>query len=245
MSNPILTRALDRAAGQPMGAAGVEIPGIAPQRMTMDGTVSRAIALFAILAVTAAITWTLNLVALAFPAMFVGLGLALWASFSKKVRPGVIMAYAAVEGVFLAGLTLLFESAYPGIAAQAVTATMVTAGVVFIAYRRQVIRVTPRFRQIMMFALMGYLGFALINLGFAFFSGGSGVYSSSFGWLIALLGVGLAAFTLVMDFANIEEGIGMGLPADEEWRAAFGLMVSLIWMYTEILRLLAILRGDD
>ena len=246
MANPVLSRTFAPAQQQPWQPtpSGVEVPTITADKMTMDGAVSRTLALFGVLVVAATLTWISGAVVLAIPAMFIALGLGLWASFSRKVRPGVMIAYAAFEGIFLAGLTFIFESMFPGIAAQAVLATLATAGTVFVAYRRQVIRVTPRFRQIMMFALIGYMVFALLNVMVSLFTGNS-AYNSSFGWLIALVGVGLSAFTLVMDFADIEEGVRAGMPADFEWRAAFGLMVSLVWMYTEILRLLAILRGDD
>ncbi|MEY2634800.1 MAG: hypothetical protein RIS75_740 [Actinomycetota bacterium] len=243
MANPVLTRSLNSIHGE-TSAAGIEIPHLAADRMTVEGTMARTLQLFVLLLLTATATWVSGLAILAIPAMFIGLGLALWASFSRTVRPGVIVAYAAVEGVFLAGLSQLFEMAYPGIVMNAVIATLATAGAIFFAYNRGLIKVTNKFRQMMMFALIGYMGFGLINLGVSMFTGNS-VYNSSFGWIAALIGVGIASFTLILDLADIEEGVGMGAPKDTEWRAAFGLMVSLVWMYTEILRLLAILRGDD
>jgi len=241
MSNPVLNRTLSNIEYSP---AGVEVPTIATRKMTIEGTLNRTMTLFAIFIVTAIVTWQLQLVTFIFPAMFLGLGLALWASFSKKVRVPVMLAYAAVQGVFVGGLSLIFETVYDGIVMTALTATLVTAGIMFVAYRQQWIRVTSKFRQMLTFALFGYMGFALVNLLVAMFTGNS-AYTSSFGWLIALLGVGLAAVTLVLDFADIEQAAQAGVDADFEWRLAFGLMVTLIWMYIEILRLLAILRGND
>jgi uncharacterized YccA/Bax inhibitor family protein len=90
---------------------------------------------------------------------------------------------------------------------------------------------------------MGYFVFAMVNLGFALFAGVS-IYTSSFGWLVALFGVGLAAFTLNLDFEAIRQGVEQKLPEQMEWRAAFGLTVTLIWLYIEILRLLAIFNRD-
>lgn len=241
MSNPVLNRTLSNIEYSP---AGVEVPTIATRKMTIEGTLNRTMTLFAIFIVTAIVTWQLQLVTFIFPAMFLGLGLALWASFSKKVRVPVMLAYAAVQGVFVGGLSLIFETVYDGIVMTALTATLVTAGIMFVAYRQQWIRVTSKFRQMLTFALFGYMGFALVNLLVAMFTGNS-AYTSSFGWLIALVGVGLAAVTLVLDFADIEQAAQAGVDADFEWRLAFGLMVTLIWMYIEILRLLAILRGND
>lgn len=245
MANPVLSRTFAREE-QSFGPAGVEIPHVVVgnDRMTMDGVVSRTLALFGVLAVAAGLTWTFEATILMLPALFVAIGLGLWATFSKKVRPAVMFGYAAAEGVLLSGLTYIFNLLYPGIGVQAVVATTATAGIMFAAYRSRAIRVTPKFRQIMMFALLGYLAFSVVSMLIGMFTGTS-LFMSEFGWIAALIGVGLSAFTLVMDFADIEEGIGIGLPAQEEWRAAFGLMVSLVWMYTEILRLLAILRGND
>jgi uncharacterized YccA/Bax inhibitor family protein len=220
-----------------------EFGRITQARMTMEGTTSKVIGMFLAVVIGAAATWFFGLYQLAFPAMFVGLGLGFWAAFSKKVRPGVMLAYALVQGVFIGGISGIFEAMYPGIVQTAVLGTFTTAGAMFAAYRFGWIKVDARFTRIMTFALMGYFAFALINLGFAMFAGMS-AYSSPFGWLIAMVGVGLAAFTLNLDFETIRIGISEGWPEDMEWRAAFGLTASLIWLYVEILRLLAIFNQD-
>jgi uncharacterized YccA/Bax inhibitor family protein len=213
-------------------------------KMTVEGTAAKVFGMFLVLLATAGVTWFFGLTGLMFPAMLVGLGLGLWATFGKKVRPGVVIAYAAVQGVFLGGITLLFETMYPGIAQQAVLATLCTAGAMFAAYRFGWVKVNARFTRVMTFALMGYMAFALINLGVGLFTNSAGAYGSSFGWLIALAGVGLAAFTLNLDFEAIVVGSREGMPVENEWRAAFGLVSSLIWLYVEILRLLSIFNRD-
>ena len=213
-------------------------------KMTVEGTAGKVFGMFLVLLATAGVTWFFDLTALMFPAMLVGLGLGLWATFGKKVRPGVIIAYAAAEGVFLGGITLLFETMYPGIAQQAVLATLCTAGAMFAAYRFGWIKVNARFTRVMTFALIGYMAFGLINLVVGLVTNSAGAYGSGFGWLIALVGVGLAAFTLNLDFEAIMVGSRDGLPVENEWRAAFGLVSSLIWLYVEILRLLAIFNRD-
>lgn len=213
-------------------------------KMTVEGTAGKVFGMFLVLLAAAGVTWFFGLTGLMFPAMLVGLGLGLWVTFGKKVRPGVIIAYAAVEGVFLGGITLLFETMYPGIAQQAVLATLCTAGAMFAAYRFGWIKVNARFTRVMTFALIGYMAFGLINLLVGVFTNSAGAYGSSFGWLIALVGVGLAAFTLNLDFEAIMVGSRDGLPVENEWRAAFGLVSSLIWLYVEILRLLAIFNRD-
>ncbi len=244
MANPVLTRQLNNENSYEVSPAGIEIPHVGAARMTLEGTINRTISLFGLLAIAAAFTWVFNLEFLALPAALVGFGLAMWATFSKTVRPAVMMAYAVVEGVFIGGISSIFESFYPGIVMQAVVATLATAGVIFVAYKQKWVRVSNKFRKMFMFALMGYMAFGLINFGVAMFTGNS-AYNTSFGWMIALVGVGLASFTLVIDLDDVESAIRNGAPVETEWRAAFGLMVTMVWMYIEILRLLAILRGDD
>lgn len=244
MANPVLTRQLNNETSYEVSPAGIEIPHVGGARMTLEGTINRTISLFGLLAISAAFTWVFNLAFLALPAALIGFGLAMWATFSKTVRPAVMMAYAVVEGVFIGGISLIFETIYPGIVMQAVTATLATAGVIFVAYKQKWVRVSNKTRKMFMFALMGYMAFGLINFGVAMFTGNS-AYNTSFGWMIALVGVGLASFTLVIDLNDVESAIRNGAPVENEWRAAFGLMVTMVWMYIEILRLLAILRGDD
>lgn len=211
--------------------------------MTMEGTASKVFMMFLAVLGAAAVTVVLGLTFLLFPAMIVGLGLGLWASFSKTVRPGLMIAYAAVQGVFIGSLSAIFESMFPGIAQSAVIGTMTTAGAMFLAYRFGWIKVNERFTRVMSFAILGYMAFALINFGFSIFAGNS-VYSSEWGWLAALVGVGLAAFTLNLDFEAIRVGVAEGWPQEMEWRAAFGLTATLLWLYVEILRLLAIFNQD-
>lgn len=246
--NPIFNQAMStgvQVARIDQSAVDAEFAKItSTPKMTVEGTAGKVFGMFLVLLATAGVTWFFGLTALMFPAMLVGLGLGLWATFGKKVRPGVVIAYAAAEGVFLGGITLLFETMYPGIAQQAVLATLCTAGAMFAAYRFGWIKVNARFTRVMTFALIGYMGFAVINLLVGLFTNSSGAYGTSFGWLIALVGVGLAAFTLNLDFEAIVVGAREGLPVENEWRAAFGLVSSLIWLYVEILRLLAIFNRD-
>ena len=212
-------------------------------KMTMEGTTSKVIGMFLAVLIGATATWFFGLYAFTLPAMFVGLGLGMWAAFSKTVRPGVMLAYALVQGVFIGGLSGIFEQMYPGIVQTAVVGTFATAGSMFLAYRFGWVKVDARFTRFMTFALIGYFAFAMINLGFALFAGMS-AYSSPFGWLIALVGVGLAAFTLNLDFETIRVGVEQGWEENMEWRAAFGLTASLLWLYVEIIRLLSIFNQE-
>jgi uncharacterized YccA/Bax inhibitor family protein len=218
---------------------------VSSQKMTVGGTAIKIAGLFVLLLTGAMIAWNVDAVkGLMIPAVFVALGLAIWISFSKKVRPGAVIAYALVEGVFVGTISYFFEQMYPGIVMNAVLGTLTTAGAMFTAYSMGWIRVTSRFSKVMTFALIGYAGFGLVNLIVGMFTNSAGVYSSEFGWVAGLFGVGLAAFTLNLDFEDISQGAAQGLPREFEWRAAFGLLVTMVWLYLEILRLLAIFNRD-
>ncbi len=217
-------------------------------RMTIDDVVMRTATIFAVLLATAAATYFVlqpTSLMLILGSALVGFGLAMAISFSKKVRPALIMAYAAVEGVFVGGISFVYASAFGGgIVPQAVLGTLGAFTAMLLLYRSGKVRATPKFTRTLLIAGAGYLVFALVNLGIALFTGNS-AYNSPLGWLIAAFGVGLASFFLILDFDTIERGIRDGAPQQFAWIAAFGLVVTLVWLYLEILRLLAILRGDD
>jgi uncharacterized YccA/Bax inhibitor family protein len=218
---------------------------VASQKMTIGGTAIKIAGLFALLLTGAIVAWNVDSVKqLMLPAVFVGLALAMWITFSKKVRPGAVMAYAVVEGVFIGTISWFFEAMYPGIVMNAVVGTLTTAGAMFTAYSMGWVKVTSRFTKVMTFALIGYAGFGLVNLLVGMFTGSSGIYSTQFAWVAGLVGVGLAAFTLNLDFEDISQGAAQGLPREFEWKAAFGLLVTMVWLYLEILRLLAIFNRD-
>jgi uncharacterized YccA/Bax inhibitor family protein len=218
---------------------------VSSQKMTVGGTGIKILGLFSVLLAGAFVAWNVPAVqALMIPAALVGFGLALWITFSKKIRPAAVVTYAAVQGVFIGTISSYFEAAYPGIVINAVIGTLTTAGAMFTAYSMGWIKVTARFTRVMTFALIGYAGFALVNIIVSLFTNSSGIYSTPFAWLAGLVGVGLAAFTLNLDFEDISQGAANGLPREFEWKAAFGLVVTMIWLYLEILRLLSIFNRD-
>ena len=216
-------------------------------RMTVDDVVNRTGLLLAIAFATGAVTWALDLGFLAFPAAIVGLILAMVIIFKQVMNPGVIMAYAAIEGVFLGGISQFFEARYPGIALQAVGGTAgVTAGVLAL-YKSGKIKVTPQFTKMVVGATIGFFVLMMINLIATLFTGGDGLGFRD-GWLGIVFGVfaiGLASMNLILDFDMVEKGARAGVPTKFGWFAAFGIMVTLVWLYIEILRLLGILRGND
>ena len=244
--NPVMNRMLPADIQKNQAEIDAQFDSIvSSQKMTVGGTAIKIAGLFSLLLTGAMIAWNVDAVkGLMIPAVFVALGLALWISFSKKVRPGAVIAYALVEGVFVGTISYFFEQMYPGIVMNAVLGTLTTAGAMFTAYSMGWIRVTSRFSKVMTFALIGYAGFGLVNLIVGMFTNSAGIYSSQFGWVAGLIGVGLAAFTLNLDFEDISQGAAQGLSREYEWRAAFGLLVTMVWLYLEILRLLAIFNRD-
>ena len=245
-SNPVLTRGRGFAAMNGTQTDPLEAAYAAPSasatstgRMTIEDVVMRTATLFVVLVAVGSVAWGMNLGG---GALLLGFGggfvLAMINSFKKTVSPALVLAYAAFEGLALGALSRFYNDVYPGIVSQAVIGTLCAFAGILVAYRSGKIRVTPKFTRIMFGALIGYMVFGLITM-FVGFPGGST------GTLIAFAGVALATFFLVLDFDQIQKTIAMGAPREESWRMAFGLMVTLVWLYLEVLRLLSILRNSD
>jgi len=248
MSNPVLVRATGETLNP--DASGTTVAPISGARMTMDDVIVKTGMLFAILLVGAFVGWSVP--SLTFPALLVGLGLSLVNIFKKEVSPALVLAYGAAEGVFLGGISNLYSAAYaetaPNLVSQAVIGTFVAFGTMLFLYKSGIIKVNGKFKKVFMVAMVSYLVIAVASLISSFFGVGSGwgFYGvGGLGLLLCVAGVGLAAFSLVMDFELITQTIAAGAPEKESWRMAFGLMVTLVWLYLELLRLLAILQGRD
>ena len=213
-------------------------------RMTIEDVTVRTGILLTVLVATGALTWFSGLGGLAFPAVLIGFGLGLFISLKQSTNPALIITYAAVEGVFLGGISEVFNEAYPGIVGQAVLGTIAVAGTVLFLYRSGKIRVTPQFQKMIISATIGYAVLLLVNLVVSLFhSGGLGLFSGGpLSMLIALFAIGLASMNLVLDFDFIAKGAERGLTERYGWLAAFGLVVTLVWLYIEILRMLSYLR---
>ncbi|MCB0919614.1 MAG: Bax inhibitor-1/YccA family protein [Actinobacteria bacterium] len=181
-------------------------------------------------------------------ALLVGLGLAMANIFMKKVQPVLVMLYAFVEGVFLGGISFFYDALvqqvqYEGLVQQAIIGTLVAFGVMLALYSTNIIKVNGKFMKVMMVALISYALIAFASLIAAIFGVGDGwgFYGvGTLGLVLCALGVLLAAFTLNLDFEAIKQSVAMGMPERESWRLSFGLLVTLIWLYLEILRFLAI-----
>ncbi|MFF3017793.1 Bax inhibitor-1/YccA family protein [Streptomyces sp. NPDC057939] len=225
--------------------------------MTIDDVVSRTAMTLGTLVVTAALAWiflpvdaaNLNVsYGIAIGAMLVAFVFAMIQSFKAKASPGLILAYAAFEGVFL-GVISSATSTYfgAGVVIQAVMGTMcVFAGVLF-AYKMRWIRVTRRFTGFVMAAAVGFMLLMLTNLLISLIVGGDGLglRSGPLGILFGVIGIILGACFLALDFKQVEDGVAYGAPREEAWLAAFGLTTTLVWIYIEMLRIFQILSGND
>jgi uncharacterized YccA/Bax inhibitor family protein len=218
-------------------------------RMTLDDVIMRSAMVFGVLLVTAGVTFFVirpEQLLIVFLAMGAGLVLALVNSFKRTPSPALILTYGAVEGVFVGGISRFYETAFDGIVAQAVLGTLAAFTTMLLLYRSRKIQVTPKFTRVLIIATAGYLVFGFVHLLGVWFGAWDSVYRG--GGMLAIglsaLGVVLASLFLVLDFDFVEQGIRNGLPQQYAWTAAFGLVVTLIWLYLEILRLISILRQD-
>ncbi|MDV6289508.1 Bax inhibitor-1/YccA family protein [Streptomyces sp. UP1A-1] len=234
-----------------------QAPAGTPSRMTMDDVVIRTASTLGTLIVTAALAWALLPVddanigrsyGIGIGAALIGMVLALVQSFKRKASPALILAYAAFEGVFLGVVSSVVDNRIAdGAAMQAVIGTMAVFAGVLIAYKAGWIRVNRRFYGFVMAAALGFVFLMMVNLLFAVFGGGDGLgfRSGALGVVFGIVGIILGACFLAMDFKQVEDGLAYGAPREEAWLAAFGLTLTLVWLYLEFLRLIAILNSND
>jgi uncharacterized YccA/Bax inhibitor family protein len=225
-------------------------------RITLDDVVMKTLGLFSLVIVFALVGW--ELAPTAGPVlMLVGiagtLGLGLIIAFRKAISVPLIVTYAVVEGLFVGAISNIYATvfdppgtpAFQGIVAQAVLGTLSVFAGMLLAYKTGLIKVTERFRRMVTMAIIGYAIFALVNLVYAlvtnsaFGLGGTG----ALGIGISIFAIGLASFSLALDFDSIERAIAAGAPQKYSWLLAHGLIVTLVWLYLEILRLLARMRN--
>lgn len=234
------------------GPAGA--PPTVERPMTVDDVVTKTGITLAVLMATGAVTYFAGPVAwgLALPAMIVGLVLALVVIFKKAVSPPLILAYAAVEGVFLGGISGLIGTAVAarggsqGIVINAIVGTAAVFGGMLVVYKTGAIKVTPRLTKWVIGALIGAVGLMVVNLIASFFTEG-GLHLRSGGPLaigFSLLMIGIAAFVFLIDFDAADQAIRAGAPEKTAWYVAFGLTITLVWLYLEVLRLLSYLQGE-
>jgi uncharacterized YccA/Bax inhibitor family protein len=220
--------------------------------MTVDDVVTKTGITLAVLAATGVATYLSGLWALALPAALIGFVLALVVIFKKVVSPPLILAYAAVEGVFLGGISGAIArpverlTGSGSLVLEAVTGTVLVFAGMLVVYKTSAVKVTPRFTKWITGALVGVVGLMVVNLIANFFIPG-GLHLRDGGPLaivFSLVCIGIAAFSFLIDFDTAEAAIQAGAPEKTAWYIAFGLTVTLVWLYLEILRLLSYLQSE-
>ena len=246
---PGSSAALNQMYAAPARAGATGLP------MTIHDVIMKTALSFAVLFVGALFGW---FTAVSMPYIWIGaalvaFGLAMVNIFKKQISPVFVLLYSLVEGVALGGISYFYQSygeanGYGNLVLTAVVATFVVFVVMLTLYTTRIIKVTNRFKKVMMVALISYLAFAVVSFIAALFGvgGGFGFFGVGIiGVVFSVFVVILAAFCLCLDFDAIEQGMRYGVPERESWRMAFGLMVTLVWLYLEILRLLAIVVGRN
>jgi uncharacterized YccA/Bax inhibitor family protein len=179
------------------------------------------------------------------PAFIVGLVVSLIVIFKQSSNPGLVLTYSAAMGIALGAITQVFDAIYPGIAAQAIIGTAGVFVGMLVVYKTGAVRVTPRFTKWLMGAMVGVVVLMIANLVAGLFGANLGLRDGS--WLsivFSLVVIGVASFSLLLDFDQADQAVRAGAPAKFAWYIAFGLMTTLVWLYIEILRLLSYLRQD-
>jgi uncharacterized YccA/Bax inhibitor family protein len=240
---------------------GTGTPGQVDQgRMTVDSVIQKTAISIALVFATAIVTWwwigdftgtdTEANAAASRALMLAGLGaggaflLSLVNSFKRVISPALVLAFAAAEGVALGAVSKVFEAQFDGVVTSAVIGTFGAFAGTLAAYKVLDIKVGDKFRRGVVAAMFGMVGLGLLSLVMGFFGINTGLYGmGGLGFVFALAGLVLGVLMLILDFDFVENGVAAGLPDRESWRAAFGLTVSLVWIYTNLLRILAILRG--
>lgn len=243
-NNPVLSRLADAARATAASSRS--------GTMSLAGTAGKAAILLAVTAFSAALTWqqvAINPSKILMPALLVGgIGgfiLALITSFRPQSAPITAPIYASLEGIFLGAISAMYNLRFAGLPQQAVLLTFAVAAGVFVLYRMGVLRATEGFKRMIVAATLGIMLFYLVSMVLGFFNVNIGYFTSTSPLAIGvnLVVASVAALNLVLDFDRIDEGVRAGAPRQLEWFAAFGLIVTLIWLYLELLRLLSRLQG--
>lgn len=234
-----------RTSNPALNAKTFDVSSEGTQAMTVQGTVGRTAMLLALLFASTVLTWNpaapQNSTGWIMIGGIAGFITALITIFNKKAAPVTAPLYAVCEGVLLGGISSMFEARYPGIVMQAVLLTFGTLGALLLAYTSRLIKVTENFKLGVFAATGGIALFYLVSFVLGFFGVqipmiyGSGIVGIGFSAVVVVI----AALNLVLDFDFIEQGAARGAPKYMEWYAAFGLIVTLVWLYLEILRLLS------
>ena len=222
------------------------------QEMTLAGTINKSIILFLLLTASAMVIWWmafngLNPIVPAIGGAIVGLVLVLISAFKPEYSPYLAPGYALFEGLFIGGISAIFEAMYPGIVIQAVGATFVTFMICLGLYKYKIVKVTEQFKSVVVAATLAIATYYLISWLFSMFTSYVPVHygNSMMSIGISVFVIVIAALNLFLDFDRIEKGTEQKMPKYMEWYGAMGLMITLVWLYIEFLRLLSKLNSKN
>ncbi|GAA2421809.1 Bax inhibitor-1/YccA family protein [Actinomadura vinacea] len=226
-------------------------PAVRP--MTIDDVVVRGFLTLATLVVTAALAWVLVPTELAMPVLVVTLvaELGIWAfiTFGRKANAPLVLAFAAVYGVAVGIISHAYNDVYNGVVFQAVIGTALAFGAMLAVYSLRIIRVTPKFTKFVIAAGLAMVGLMLVNLLVQVFGPDSGIGirdpGNPMAYVFSVAAILVGCFFLLLDFDSIEKGVQQGAPEKFAWYCAFGLVLSLVWIYLEILRFMSYFTGRD
>jgi uncharacterized YccA/Bax inhibitor family protein len=218
------------------------------ETMTVSGTINKSFLMLILLIASAAVTWSMaNPIVFAIGGAIVGFILVLIAAFKPQYSGFLAPGYAIFEGLFIGGISSIFEVMYPGIVIQAVSCTFVTFMVCFGLYKYEIVKVTERFKSVVLAATLAIATYYLISWLLSMFTSFQPVHNGN-SWMsigISAFVIVIAALNLFLDFDQIEKGVQQKMPKYMEWYGAMGLMITLVWLYIEFLRLLSKLSSKD
>jgi uncharacterized YccA/Bax inhibitor family protein len=222
------------------------------QEMTLSGTMNKTVLLFLLLIASAMVIWWMafngvNPIVPAIGGAIAGLVLVVIAAFKPQYSPFLAPGYALFEGLFIGGISAIFEAKYPGIVIQAVGATFVTFAVCLGLYKYRIVKVTEQFKSVVVAATLAIATYYLISWIFSMFTSFAPVHqgNSMMSIGISVFVIIIAALNLFLDFDRIEKGVEQKMPKYMEWFGAMGLMITLVWLYIEFLRLLSKLSSKN
>ena len=249
-NNPVFARSAPLIESLRNGPSAQDVANIygAPQRLTVDDIMVKTGLLLGLLVLTGGAAWALNVgFTVVIVAALVGFGLAMVNIFKRQVSPPLVLAYAAVQGVAVGGISSAYEGSYRGIVVQAIVGTVAVFGAVAYGYKSGRLRATPRFTKVVTYGFVGLFAVLMLNFLVGLFGSGDalGIRGGNpvLSILFSLAFITFGALTFVLDFDQAEKMVAGGAPERESWRIAFGLIVGLVWLYLEVLRLLSYLQG--
>lgn len=222
------------------------------QTMTVSGTINKSFLMLILLVASAAVTWIMsfngqNPMIITIGGAIVGFVLVLIATFKPQYSTYLAPGYAIFEGLFIGGISAIFEVMYPGIVIQAVSCTFVTFMVCFGLYKYEIVKVTEKFKSVVIAATLAIATYYLISWLLSMFTSFQRVDQGN-SWMsigISVFVIVIAALNLFLDFDQIEKGVQQKMPKYMEWYSAMGLMITLVWLYIEFLRLLSKISSRD